>query len=89
MVRLRDWVSCETVFTTLAIAIGHAFLCYYYTSYDSSFLSVSSVLEGGSENPLYSLGLAVSLSVSALSRRLYDELRTEQSIYEVRGVEEE
>lgn len=26
---------------------------------------------------LYSLGLAVSLSVSALSRRLYDELRTE------------
>lgn len=33
----------------------------------SLFLSISSVLEGGSENPLFTLRLAVYLSVSALS----------------------
>lgn len=48
------------------------------------FLSESSVLEGGSENPLFTLGLAVSLSfcigltyrASSLSRRLEGQTKS-------------
>lgn len=71
------WLSCPVLYLRLLLLtlsasdkesvetegqLGLGMLSYVTTTH-LMFLSVSSVLEGGSENPLFPLGLAVSLSV--------------------------